>query len=101
MMTGSALMYLFNHQEVAEVFTRLGYPVYVIYPLAVAKLLGVTAITTRKVNTLTEWAYAGFFFDVLLALSAHVTAGDGEWQPALVASALVLTSYLAGGRPRS
>jgi len=33
----AAGMYVFNNAEVATLFGRLGYPSYIIYPLAVAK----------------------------------------------------------------
>ena len=55
---------------VVESFTQLGYPAYLIYPFATAKLLGLVAIWTKKSETLKEWAYAGFTFDFLLAISA-------------------------------
>jgi DoxX-like family len=93
MMLGSAGMYIFNHQAVAEIFTKLGYPTYIVYPLAVAKILGVIAILTKQSKTLKEWAYAGFFFDFLLALSAHINAGDGEFIPATAAIILLFISY--------
>ena len=37
-------MYFFNHEEVAGMFTDFGYPTYIIYPYAIAKLLGLIAI---------------------------------------------------------
>ena len=89
----SAGMYFFNHAMVAETFTNLGYPTYIIYPLAIAKLLGLVAIWTKKSNTLKEWAYAGFFFDFILAFSAHLHVNDGEFAPSLVAVILLLLSY--------
>ena len=92
------MMYFFNHDEVALVFEKLGYPTYLIYPLATIKLLGVVAIWTNKSAWLKEWAYAGFFFDLVLALGAHVSIGDGEYAPAIVGIVLVLTSYFTGKR---
>ena len=68
----SAGMYFFKHADIVEAFTALGYPVYLIYPLAIAKLLGLTAIWTRISPTLKSLAYAGFFYDFLLAGSAHL-----------------------------
>jgi hypothetical protein len=94
MTAGSAGMYLFNHQMVSEVFTTLGFPTYIIYPLAVAKILGLIAIWTKKSQTLKEWAYAGFFFDFILAASAHIMINDGEFAAALVALVLLLVSYI-------
>ncbi len=101
MMLASAGMYVFAHEQVSETFVRLGYPVYIIYPLAAAKVLGVAAILTRRSPALTEWAYAGFFFDFVLAGSAHMAVGDGEAAPALVATVLLLTSYLSGRTARA
>jgi len=42
---------------------------------------------------LKEWAYAGFFFDFVLAFFAHFMVNDGEFAPALVALVLLFTSY--------
>ncbi len=89
----SATMYFVMNEMVTEIFTKLGYPTYIIYPLAVAKILGVIAILTRKSDTLKEWAYAGFFFDLILALAAHLMIGDGEFLPALVEIPILLVSY--------
>jgi hypothetical protein len=100
-MTMSAGMYLFNNAEVAKTFGLLGFPVFVIYPLALAKLLGIVAVLTRKLESLTEWAYAGFVFNTLLAFGAHWFAGDGEYAPALVVFVLVLVSYFTGKEVRN
>ena len=37
-MSISILMYFFAHDMAAEAFTKLGFPTYIIYPLAIAKL---------------------------------------------------------------
>lgn len=92
MMLGSAGMYIFNYAEVAKIFTNLGYPTYIIYPLAVAKILGVIAILTKYSKTLKEWAYAGFFFDFLLAASAHYFVNESILF-AIIALVLLLVSY--------
>ena len=95
LMLMSAGMYIFNHAEVSQSFTSLGYPVYIIYPLAIAKILGLVAIWSNLSKSLKEWAYAGFFFDFILAFFAHVVVQDGEFTPALVALVLLFTSYLS------
>lgn len=94
MMLFSAFMYFFKYQEVADTFEKLGYPAYLVIPLAIAKLLGVVAIWLRKSKILMEWAYTGFFFNFLLAASAHMKINDGEYGAALVALALLVVSYL-------
>lgn len=94
MMLGSAGMYIFNHAEVLTIFTSLGYPTYLVYPLAIAKILGVIAILTKKSKTLKELAYAGFFYDFLLAASAHYFAGVPSPLLAIVALVLLFISYI-------
>jgi hypothetical protein len=93
LMTASATMYFVNNQVVKEIFTQLGYPTYLVYPLAIAKLLGIIAIITKKSKLLKEWAYAGFFFDFLLAFAAHLNANDGGIYTPLIAIFLLFTSY--------
>ncbi|WBX74471.1 DoxX family protein [Tenacibaculum pacificus] len=90
----SAGMYFFNHQEVAVMFTNFGYPIYIIYPYAVAKLLGVITIWFVANKTIKEWVYAGFFFAFILAFFAHVMIGDGEQMGALIAMILLVVSYI-------
>lgn len=92
-MLGGAGMYFMDYEMVSETFTKLGFPTYIIYPLAIAKILGIIAIWTKKSNTLKEWAYAGFLFDFILASSAHLNIQDGEHLPAMVAAVLLLVSY--------
>ena len=73
----SAGMYFTEYEMVAGFFKSLGYPIYLIYPLAIVKILGVIAILTRRSQLLKEWAYAGFFFDSAIASWAHWEAGHG------------------------
>jgi hypothetical protein len=88
--------YIFKHELIVEVFSNLGFPAFIIYPLAVAKLLGVVAIVSRRSPTLTEWAYAGFFFNFMLAFSAHINVGDGQFLPAALCLVLLIVSYTIG-----
>lgn len=88
-----ATMYFVQHDMVVEAFTKLGYPTYLIYPLAIAKLAGIVAIWTRISKTLTDMAYAGFIYDLILAAGAHIAIGDGEAAPAIIGLALVITSW--------
>lgn len=78
---------------VSQTFVNLGFPVYIIYSLAIAKMLGVIAILSKKSKFLMECAYAGFFFDFVLTLSAHWVINDGEFFPAFIAIILLIVSY--------
>lgn len=101
MMLFSAGMYFFNYEEVQKLFSAFGFPTYIIYPLAIAKLLGLAVILSRKGGVLVEWAYAGFFFNVVLAFFAHFMIDDGEHIGAFVALVLVMTSYVLGKKVRA
>lgn len=85
--------YIFNTEVVGEMLTALGYPTYLIYPLAIAKTLGLIAIWFVKNKTLKEWAYAGLFFNLLLATISHIAVQDGQFVAPIIGLLLVLTSY--------
>ncbi|MFY0603378.1 MAG: DoxX family protein [Flavobacteriaceae bacterium] len=89
----SISMYLTQTEMIREAFKGMGYPTYLVYPLAIAKILGLIVLWYPKFKTLKEWAYAGFFFNVVLAFFAHVMIGDGEQLFALLAFLFLGSSY--------
>jgi hypothetical protein len=94
MMLMSASMYIMNNAEMQEAFTFLGFPAYIVYPLAIAKILGLTAIWIGKFKSLKEWAYAGFFFNFVLAFFAHYMTTGTDFESPLMALLLLFTSYI-------
>ncbi len=80
-----------------EMMTHLGYPVYFAMIIGAAKILGVIGLWQTKVPFLREWAYAGFFFDLIGALISHSAVGDGAalYAPALINLMILLVSYIA------
>ena len=92
----SAQMYLRNPEAVAGYFESMNYPGYLVYPLAIAKILGLVAIWGNFSKSLKEWAYAGFMFDVVLAFTAHLVAKDGGETFAIVAFIALIASYFLG-----
>ncbi|WP_299017721.1 DoxX family protein [uncultured Polaribacter sp.] len=94
LMLFSVSMYLFNNDAITKAFISFGYPTYIIYPLATAKILGLIAIWFVKNKAVKEWAYAGFFFNFILAFFAHYMISDGEQMGALVALVLLIVSYI-------
>ena len=90
LMVGSAARALLDYPWARASFEHLGYPTYIIVPLEIAKLLGVAAVLSNLSPFLKNLAYAGFFYHLLLALSAHVAAGDGPEMMVAAASGLVL-----------
>lgn len=89
----SAMMYFFMHDMVSEMFESLGVSTAVIYPLAIAKILGLIAIWTNKSRLLKELAYLGFAIDFVLAIVTHIMAKDGGAIAAVIALVMLLTSY--------
>lgn len=92
----SAQMYFRNTEMVKGFFESFNYPTYFVIPLAVLKVLGVIMILWRKSQWLTEWAYAGFFFDLVLATAAHYYAGHGIIGFSLYALIALFPSYFLG-----
>ncbi|MEL6142032.1 MAG: DoxX family protein, partial [Bacteroidota bacterium] len=76
----------------------LSFPTWLVIPLGIAKLLGLVAIWTKRSSWLKEWAYAGFFFDFLLALTAHLAAKDGGFGAAAMALLFLGVSYYFDGK---
>jgi hypothetical protein len=81
--------------QVAEAFTRLGFPDYFRVELSLAKLLGVLLLLAPVPARLKEWAYAGFAINLVSALIAHLSVGDGPeaWGFAAATSVLWGLSY--------
>lgn len=82
----------------------LGYPDYFAYSLVVAKILGVISIVNPKTpNTLKEWAYAGFTFNLLFAFISHaiVDREIGNMIMPLLVLAVLLVSYVYSKKMKS
>jgi hypothetical protein len=73
LMTFSAIPnVLVNEDSIKFLHDMLGYPVYFIPFIGVAKLLGVIAILIPGFKRLKEWAYAGLFFDLAGAIYSGI-----------------------------
>ena len=96
MLLMSAGMYVFDNETIQELFRGFGYPTYLIYPLAIAKLTAVAVLLSQKGSIIKEWVYAALFFEFVFAFFAHVMIGDGEQVGAIMAMTLLLLSYFIG-----
>lgn len=92
----SASMYFAETEKVKGFFESFNYPAYFVIPLAILKVLGVVMILWRQSKWLTEWAYAGFFFDLVLATAAHHYAGHGIIGFSLYGLIAIFPSYFLG-----
>ncbi|MEO5644306.1 MAG: DoxX family protein [Bacteroidia bacterium] len=75
-MTFTAIPDILVLPDVVTFMTHIGYPVYFIPFIGVAKLLGSVAILIPGFPRIKEWAYAGFAFDLIGAIYS-VTAVEG------------------------
>jgi len=92
----SAGIYVFNHQVVVGMFTSFGYPTYIIYPLAIAKVAAVAVLILQKQSVIKEWVYSALFFEFILAFFAHYMIGDGKQIGAVLAIIFLVVSYVFG-----
>lgn len=94
MLLAGAVTYFAMYEMTSEMFTSLGVPTQIIYPLAIAKILGVSAIWFVKNPLIKNLAYLGFAIDFLFAIIAHISAGDGGASGPLMALALLIISFI-------
>jgi hypothetical protein len=74
-MLSSAIPNIMSAQEWIDIFKMLGYPLYMLPFIGMAKLLGVIAILVPGFPRIKEWAYAGLFFDLTGAVYSGLSVG--------------------------
>lgn len=77
----SSIMYLTRNPELVNSFNKLGFPIFFVTILGVAKLLGAVALVNPWWDKLKEWAYAGFTFVLIGAISTHIATGTSFIAP--------------------
>jgi hypothetical protein len=75
-MTSTAIVQIMRMKEEADMFARLGYPLYFLTIIGAWKILGVIAVLVPKFPVVKEWAYAGFFFTMSGAVISHLAVED-------------------------
>jgi len=89
-----AIMDIVQPDMMVEIVEGLGLPLPMLTLIGIWKLLGIVAMCRPQWTRVSEWAYAGFFFDLTGAAWVHGTAGDlAGIAPPLVVLGLVLASY--------
>ena len=71
-MASSAIPDVIMIDEAKIIFEHLGYPMYLLPFIGIAKILGAITILIPKFNKLKEWAYAGLSFDLLGATYSNI-----------------------------
>jgi hypothetical protein len=74
-MLSSAIPNIMSAREWIDIFNMLGYPLYMLPFIGMAKLLGVVAILVPGFPRIKEWAYAGLFFDLTGAVYSGLSVG--------------------------
>ena len=98
----SATFYATQGNTVRQALGALGYPAYLVPILIAVKVLGVVAILSRVSVALSDLAYAGMFYHLLLALSAHFNAGDPVGAvPAVIGLTALIVSFLTQNAARA
>jgi hypothetical protein len=93
-MLPGAIFNIMSSPDWVEVFKQLGYPLYLLPFLGVAKLLGVIALLVPGYPRIREWAYAGMFFDLVGAVYSGLMAMPGAFDPKML---FMVLPFLFGG----
>lgn len=65
--------------SIVKIMIALGFPLYLMKILGIAKTFGGIAILTGKLPRMKEWAYAGFAIEFLGATASHLITGDVKY----------------------
>ena len=95
MMLFSAIPDIMSHPMAVQGMHReLGYPLYFIPFIGVAKLLGAFTILLPFPARLKEWAYAGLVFDLVGATYSIISIGKPDWIFMALPISLATGSYV-------
>jgi len=90
----SATLYIVKRDRIRTILVGLGYPAYLVPLLTVVKIAAVAAIVTRAGVPLSDLAYAGIFYHLLLSALAHLGAHQPRGAlPAAVALVCLIVSF--------
>jgi uncharacterized membrane protein YphA (DoxX/SURF4 family) len=93
-MTFSGIPDILMVKEARDFIGQLGYPLYFIPFIGVAKVLGGIAILVPGFPRLKEWAYAGLMFDIIAAMySVACVSGVSAALPISLFLVLGFASY--------
>jgi hypothetical protein len=96
MMFGSAIPDVFSAADAVKgMHDGLGYPLYFIPFIGVAKVLGVAAILVPGFAKIKEWAYAGLSFDLIGATFSIIASGGAlaNWAFMILPLTVAFCSY--------
>lgn len=86
---------------VAMLHDHLGYPLYFIQLISYAKVVGAITILLPMVPArVKEWAYFGFFVDLVAAIVSFAAVGDplSQWAPMFLFVGVLVWAYMVHHR---
>ena len=90
----SAYLYATKGDWIRQALADLGYPAYLLPVMIIVKVLGVAVILLRFSVALSDLAYAGVFYHLLLSGLAHLGVRKPRGAlPAVVGLALLVISF--------
>ena len=95
----TGILYFVYYDTLVDYFKLYGYPIYIIYPLAILKIVGSIVILSNKNKFFKELAYAGFFFNFIIAFFAHYMVNEFDPFPT-ISLILLFISYFLGRKIR-
>jgi len=98
----SAITYVARTEWVRQALGELGYPGSLVPLLIAVKLLAVAAVVSRANVALSDLAYAGMFYHLLLSANAHISIRKPlSAAPAIIGLVLLATSFLTQNPARA
>lgn len=84
-----------NADAVKMIHSDMGYPLYFLLFIGVAKILGGIAVLIPGFPRIKEWAYAGLTFDLIAATYSFAAMGKpaAEWAPMFIFIAVAFIAY--------
>ena len=97
----SATLYLVKREWVRQALADLGYPATLMPLLIAVKILAVVAILLRLNVPLSDLAYAGMLYHLLLSAFAHINVCKPSGAlPAAICLVLLITSFVTQNAAR-
>ena len=96
-----AVLDLSRNRAFADAASQLGYPPYLLPILGTLRIAAFITILVPGLMVIKEWAYAGLFFELVVACMSHIAVGDSaaQWVSPLIFAMITFASWVL--RPSS